>query len=523
MSSIASSPMAAQVEKLLKVALDNRATELRLSGGRPPMLRINDQMRPLKTKAIEAEELTAMAESIMTPSADPAKFFFTTSLGHHSGSLLDVSGTKVLVLRPSDEPAPPAAPGTADDLAPLELDIQPSSPSAESTTAASPGEDEYAQPKAAVGTIQIDKLLTAAVKNGVSDIHITTGLPPVFRIDGHMKPQATKVLTADDTNGLMKAITPERCQAELAEKGGCDFGFAFGDMARFRVSVFKQRGTVAMVLRQIPNKMLSPEQLGVPDICKRMVMRPRGLFLVTGPTGSGKSTTLASLINFINETTDHHIITIEDPIEFYHHSKRSTVNQREIGNDVPSFSEALRRALRQDPDVILVGELRDLETIEAAISAAETGHVVFGTLHTTGAQGTVNRIIDAFPTNQQEQVRTQLSTAIIGVVSQALLPKIGGGRVAAYEILVCTPAIGNLIRENKTFRINSAIQTGAKLGMQLLDDHLFRLWNEKKVREEDVVTKAQNPDELARRIANAKRGVFDDEEDVARKAKNMEH
>jgi twitching motility protein PilT len=337
-------------------------------------------------------------------------------------------------------------------------------------------------------------------------------------MDGHMKAQATKVLTADDTNALMKAITPERCQAELAEKGGCDFGFAFKDLARFRVSVFKQRGSVAMVLRQIPNKLLTPEQLGVPAICKKLVTRPRGLFLVTGPTGSGKSTTLAGLIDYINNTFDHHIITIEDPIEFYHYSKKSTVNQREIGTDVPSFSEALRRALRQDPDVILVGELRDLETIEAAISAAETGHVVFGTLHTTGAQGTVNRIIDAFPTNQQEQVRTQLSTAILGVLSQTLLPKIGGGRVAAYEVLVCTPGIGNLIRENKTFRINSAIQTGAKLGMQLLDDHLFRLWSEKKVTEEDVLAKAQSVDDLAKKISNAKQGIFDDEETVARKA-----
>jgi twitching motility protein PilT len=514
--------MAAQVEKLLKVAVDNRATELRLSGGVAPMLRINDQMRPLKTKPIAAEEVLAMAEAIMPPAADAAKFFFTTGLGRYMGSLLDVSGTKVLVLRPSDEPeATASGPAGADEFAPLELDVQPTAASG-APSAAAPA-DTYAMPKAATGTIQIDKLLTAAVKNGVSDIHITAGLPPVFRIDGHMKPQATKVLTPDDTNGLMKAITPERCQAELAEKGGCDFGFAFGDMARFRVSVFKQRGSVAMVLRQIPNKMLTPEQLGVPEVCKKMVMRPRGLFLVTGPTGSGKSTTLASLINYINETVDHHIITIEDPIEFYHQSKRSTVNQREIGNDVPSFSEALRRALRQDPDVILVGELRDLETIEAAISAAETGHVVFGTLHTTGAQGTVNRIIDAFPTNQQEQVRTQLSTAIIGVVSQALLPKIGGGRVAAYEILVCTPAIGNLIRENKTFRINSAIQTGAKLGMQLLDDHLFKLWSENKVSEDDVMAKSQNPDELARRIANAKSGIFDDEEDIARKAKKLEH
>jgi len=367
--------------------------------------------------------------------------------------------------------------------------------------------------------------LTAAVKGGVSDIHITVGSPPIFRQDGGMKPQKTKVLTGDDTNGLMKSITPERCQAELAEKGGTDFGFAFKDLARFRVSVFKQRGSIAMVLRQIPNKLLTPEQLGVPEICKKLVTRPRGLFLVTGPTGSGKSTSLAGLIDFINNTHDHHIITIEDPIEFYHYSKKSTVNQREIGTDVPSFSEALRRALRQDPDVILVGELRDLETIEAAISAAETGHVVFGTLHTTGAQGTVNRIIDAFPSHQQEQIRTQLSTALLGVLSQTLLPKIGGGRCAAYETLVVTPAIGNLIRENKTFRINSAIQTGAKLGMRLLDDDLFRLWNERKVTEENVYAKAQNLDDLSKRIMNAKQGVFDDAETVVKRtaAKEMEH
>ena len=511
MSTAAQSPMAIQVEKLLKVAVDNQATELRVSGGVSPMLRINDQLRPLKTKTLTGEEVDAMAAAVMPPHADPQKFVFATSLGRYVGSLVNNQGTKVLVLRPATEHDADPEPQSFSSDAPLELDIQPDHgavglpPSADA-----PGEIQQLQPRVATGTIQIDKLLTAAVKNGVSDIHITVGLPPVFRVDGHMKPQPTKVLTPDDTNGLMKAITPERCQAELAEKGGTDFGFAFGDMARFRVSVFKQRGTVAMVLRQIPNKMLTPEQLGVPEVCKRMVTRPRGLFLVTGPTGSGKSTTLASLINFINENYDHHIITIEDPIEFYHQSKKSTVNQREIGTDVPSFSEALRRALRQDPDVILVGELRDLETIEAAISAAETGHVVFGTLHTTGAQGTVNRIIDAFPTNQQEQVRTQLSTAIIGVVSQALLPKIGGGRVAAYEILVCTPAIGNLIRENKTFRINSAIQTGSKLGMQLLDDHLFRLWHEKKVTEDDVIAKSQSPADLATRIANAKKGIFDD-------------
>lgn len=375
------------------------------------------------------------------------------------------------------------------------------------------------QSSPASGTILIDKLLKAAVDNGVSDIHLTVGIPPVFRMDGRMRALQTKVLTADDTHSLMKSITPERCQQEIAERGGADFGFAFGDAARFRVSVFRQRGNIAMVLRQIPNKLLTPEQLGLPWVVKRLVMRPRGLFLVTGPTGSGKSTSLASLVNYINDTVDHHIITIEDPIEFYHYSKKSTVNQREVGTDVPSFAEALRRALRQDPDVILVGELRDLETIEAAISAAETGHVVFGTLHTTGAQGTVNRIIDAFPTNQQEQVRTQLSTALIGVLSQALLPKIGGGRVAAYETLVVTPAIGNLIRENKTFRINSAIQTGAKLGMMLLDDALFQLWKTGKCTKEDVMAKSQSPEDLSKRIADTEEGVLTDDDDVAARAK----
>jgi len=353
--------------------------------------------------------------------------------------------------------------------------------------------------------VLIDKLLEACVKQGASDIHITVGQPPVFRLHGRLRKLETKVLEPEDTVALMKSISPDRCQRELQEAGSSDFGFAFGDKARFRVSIFKQRGNISMVLRQIPTTMLTPEQLGLPDVLKKLVMRPRGLFLVTGPTGSGKSTTLASLVNFLNETVDHHIITIEDPIEFFHYHKKSTVNQREVGVDVPSFSEAIRRALRQDPDVILVGEMRDLETIEAAITAAETGHVVFGTLHTNSAQGTVNRIIDAFPGNLQDQIRTQLSTALLGVLAQTLLPKIGGGRVAAYESLIVTPAVANLIRENKTFRINSAIQTGSKFGMQLMDDSLFNHWIERNVSMEDALGKAQDPDSLARRIANARR------------------
>ncbi len=359
-----------------------------------------------------------------------------------------------------------------------------------------------------MATVLIDKLLQACVKQGASDIHITTGQPPVFRLHGRLRRLETKVLEPDDTVGLMKSIAPERCQRELQETGSSDFGFAFGDLARFRVSIFKQRGQIAMVLRQIPNDMLTPEQLGLPQVLSKLVMRPRGLLLVTGPTGSGKSTTLASLINFLNENVDHHNITIEDPIAFYHYHKKSTINQREVGVDVPSFAEAIRRALRQDPDVILVGELRDLETIEAAISAAETGHIVFGTLHTNSAQGTVNRVIDAFPGNLQDQIRTQLSTSLIGVLAQTLLPKISGGRCAAYETLVVTPGIANLIRENKTFRINSAIQTGAKFGMQLMDDALFDHWVNERVTIEDVLDKAQDPDALAKKIATARRQMM---------------
>ena len=369
-----------------------------------------------------------------------------------------------------------------------------------------------------MATVLIDKLLEACVKQGASDIHITTGQPPVFRLHGRLRRLETKDLEPDDTVALMKSITPERCQRELQEVGSADFGFAYGEAARFRVSIFKQRGHIAMVLRQIPNEMLPPDVLGVPDVFTKLIMRPRGLILVTGPTGSGKSTTLASLVNYINERIDHHIITIEDPIEFYHYHKKSTVNQREVGVDVPSFSEAIRRALRQDPDVILVGELRDLETIEAAISAAETGHVVFGTLHTNSAQGTVNRVIDAFPGNLQDQIRTQLSTSLIGVLAQTLLPRIGGGRVAAFESLVVTPGIGNLIRENKTFRINSAIQTGAKFGMMLMDDNLFDHWANERITMEDALSKAQQPDVLAKRIASKRKqmeeGIELDEDDL---------
>ncbi len=289
--------------------------------------------------------------------------------------------------------------------------------------------------------ILIDKLLQTVVNRKASDLHLTVGQPPVLRIDGHLIRIETKTLEPDDTVALMKSITPERCQQELQEVGGADFGMAFGDMARFRCSVFKQRGYVAMVLRQIPMKLMNFKDLGTPPALVDLCRRPRGLVLVTGPTGSGKTTTLAAMIDYINDNYDHHIITIEDPIEFYHPHKKSTINQRELGVDVPTFAEAIRRGLRQDPDVILVGEMRDLETIEAAITAAETGHIVFGTLHTTGAQGTINRIIDVFPTSQQEQIRTQLSTSVIGILRR---PYCRGSAAAAWRLTRCWSSLPRL-------------------------------------------------------------------------------
>ena len=346
-------------------------------------------------------------------------------------------------------------------------------------------------------SIQMDDLLQVVVDEGASDLHIRVGVPPVIRLHGSLIPMDLPLLMPEDTENLMKAITSESHIQKVREQGGTDFGFAYGDQSRFRVSVFKEKGNHGLVLRQIPNKLMSLEQIGLPPSIKDLLFRPRGLVLVTGPTGSGKTTTLASMIDVINIERDCHIITIEDPIEYYHPHKKSIVTQREIGVDVPDFAEALRRGLRQDPDVMLVGEMRDLETMEAAITAAETGHLVFATLHTTGAARTVDRIVDAFPTDQQEQIRTQLASSILAVISQLLLVRQDAkGRVACFEIMISTPSIQALIRDNKTFRITSDIQTGAKYGMVTLDANLMVLYEKGLISYGDLVTKAQDPQSI---------------------------
>jgi twitching motility protein PilT len=352
-----------------------------------------------------------------------------------------------------------------------------------------------------VAVIQIDRLLETCVRRGASDLHLAVGKPPTLRLNTHLRELQTKVLEPEDTIGLMKSITPERIQQEYEEQGSGDFGFAYGTEARFRVAIFKQKGFCSLVLRKIPNKILTFEQIGLPEMARQICRRPRGIFLCTGPTGSGKTTTLATMIDYINTNFDKHIITMEDPIEYYHPHKKSILVQREVGVDVPSFPEGLRRALRQDPDVMLVGEMRDLPTISAAITAAETGHLVFGTLHTSGAASTINRIIDAFPTDQQEQVRVQLAGNLIAVLSQALCPRADtDGMIAAYEFMYVTPSIQNLIRENKSFRIDSDIQTGKRYGMQLLDDNLWMNFNAGKISKEEAIDKSKNPGQMVARM-----------------------
>ena len=347
---------------------------------------------------------------------------------------------------------------------------------------------------------EMNQLLEAMVENGASDLHIHVGRSPSLRVNGTIVSIDGTPLTVDDAKALVLGVVPPSHLVRLDADGGCDFAFSFRQKTRLRVNAFRSHAGYGMVLRLLPSKMFTLEQLRLPAVIKDMLKRARGLVLVTGPTGSGKSTTLASMINWINENEQGHIITIEDPIEYTHAHKNSVITQREVGVDLPSFSEGVRSALRQDPDVILIGEMRDLETIEAAVTAAETGHLVLGTLHTSGAARTVDRIIDAFPAGARDQIRAQLSTSLSAVISQCLLHTTDDRRVAAFEIMIRTDGIAAKIREGKTYQLLTDIETGGARGMRTLDSDLLAIFFQGLVSEEEVFNYCQNPEAMRERM-----------------------
>lgn len=349
------------------------------------------------------------------------------------------------------------------------------------------------------GQPRIEVLLEEVVKKKASDLHLQVGLPPIIRVDGTLMPVAgADVLSDEAIETLIFAILDEDQKQILLKDKEFDFSFAFGDLGRFRVNAFHERGNLAAALRLITNEIMTIEQLGLPPIVSKFADYPRGLVLVTGPTGSGKSTTIAAMIHKINNERAEHIITIEDPIEYTHRSKKSVIVQREVHYDTYSFSAALRSALREDPDVVLIGEMRDLETIASAITIAETGHLVFATLHTNSASQSIDRMIDVFPPHQQPQIRSQLSNILMSIVSQRLIPQIGGGRIAAAEILVATPAVRNIIREGKTHQLEAVIQTGNEFGMQSMDKTLVNLVHNGTISYDDARMVAVDQDELDR-------------------------
>jgi len=342
--------------------------------------------------------------------------------------------------------------------------------------------------------MDITELLEFSVKQGASDLHITAGMPPLIRVDGDIRRINVPEMDQKEVHSLIYEIMNDKQRKDYEEFLETDFSFEIPNLARFRVNAFMQNRGSAAVFRTIPSRVLAMDQLGMGDIFRKISNVPRGLVVVTGPTGSGKSTTLAAMVDYINETRYEHILTIEDPIEFVHQSKKCLVNQREVHRDTHGFNEALRSALREDPDIILVGELRDLETIRLALTAAETGHLVFGTLHTTSAAKTIDRIIDVFPAAEKDMVRSMLSESLQSVISQTLLKKKGGGRVAAHEIMMGTSAIRNLIREGKVAQMYSSIQTGSSSGMQTLDQCLKNLVAKNIVSLEEAKMKAKTPD-----------------------------
>jgi len=363
-------------------------------------------------------------------------------------------------------------------------------------------------------TLSMDAILTEAVRRQASDTHITVGLPPMIRVHGDLVPLSSNILTQSDTEYLCKSMLDKARLQYLAERGEVDFSYVVRDFSRFRCNIFKQRGSYTLAARTITTEIPTCEQLGLPELFKELSLKPRGLILVTGPTGSGKSTTLAAMVGHINRSRRCHILTLEEPIEYLHKHGESMINQREVHEDTLSFANALRAALREDPDVIMVGEMRDLDTISTAITASETGHLVMSTLHTSGAADTVNRVIDVFPPHQQDQIRVQLGSVLLAVISQTLVPRSDGtGRVAAFEILLANDAVKNLIREGKTYQIDNTISTNIKSGMCSLDYYLAELVKKNLITRETATTKCRNLDDFRRYLTNTgssmANGLFD--------------
>jgi twitching motility protein PilT len=487
---------------MLQIMMESRGKSLRLAAGSPArILDVAGQAHEASTQPLTRQEILQLIGPIVPeqarrrlPQETSVDFDYTAPSGPFKVTILR-NGTEIVVSFVPDETAPAPVSQVVAPPALFAGQAAPPSPQAPAAPSAPPAPQA---PSAGIsrassaGGNAIDRLFQLMVDAKASDLHLSTGMPPLVRKDGHIKPlqEGAAPLSNEDIVSLLEPITPETNRAEFSLRNDTDFAYEIKGLARFRANMFLDRKGRGAVFRVIPAKILSAEDLGLSPYILKLCRLSKGLVLVTGPTGSGKSTTLCAMIDYINRQRTDHIITIEDPIEFVHENKGCLINQREVGTHTGGFKNALRAAMREDPDIILVGELRDLETVAIAIETAETGHLVFGTLHTTTAASTVDRVIDQFPTEQQSQIRIMLSESLKGVIAQNLCRKIGGGRIAALEVLLINSAIANLIRESKTFQIPSMMQVGRAQGMVALNDALMDLVTKKLVEPEEAYLKA---------------------------------
>jgi twitching motility protein PilT len=495
---------------LLKRALSVGAQEVRLIPGRRMIVVLPQGESEVKGDPLTPERIDELIAPVATPLArrglssgwaewdfelpgkGPVRACGEVKVGLvHLSFFLDRCDAAGGAAPPIGGPAPLAPPPMASGPMPAAPSLREPEPRLPTQPPQPPERQVYDSAMSSGSTAEIDKLLNIMLEKKASDLHISTAAPPMLRVDGEMAPiPGHAVLSAEAVQKILLPITPPRNREEFQKTHDSDFAYELAGRARFRVNVFVDLRGMGAVLRVIPSKILTTEDLGLPKELLTLCALPKGLVLVTGPTGSGKSTTLAALIDYINRTRSAHVITIEDPVEFVHPNKKCLINQRQVGEHTDSFKRALRAALREDPDIVLLGEMRDLETVSIAIETAETGHLVFGTLHTSSAPSTIDRIIDQFPPEQQNQIRVMLSTSLKGVICQMLCKKQGGGRVAALEVMFAVPAIANLIREQKIFQIPSIMQTGRKLGMTLMNDSLLKLAKEGVVSPEEALNKS---------------------------------